>query len=56
MKVFILLIPIWVFVTPVLSAPVDVTPQPPNADPALPTEKGPIFQVYSDKDAPSPGN
>ncbi|PHT47506.1 hypothetical protein CQW23_11714 [Capsicum baccatum] len=55
MKVFILLIPIWVFVTPVLSAPVDVTPQPPNADPALPTEKGPIFQVYSDKDAPSPG-
>ncbi|XP_049394732.1 probable receptor-like protein kinase At1g80640 isoform X1 [Solanum stenotomum] len=55
MKLLILLIPIWVFVTPLLSAPVDVTPQPPSADPVLPTEKGPIFQIYSDKDAPSPG-
>lgn len=55
MKLLILLIPIWVFVTPLLSAPVDVTPQPPSADPVLPTEKGPIFQISSDKDAPSPG-
>ncbi|XP_016437779.1 putative receptor-like protein kinase At1g80640 isoform X2 [Nicotiana tabacum] len=53
--IFILLISILVFTTPLLSAPVDVTPQPPITDPVLPTEKGPIFQVPSDKDAPSPG-
>ncbi|CAN4086435.1 unnamed protein product [Withania somnifera] len=52
MKVLILLIPIWVFVAPLLSTPVDVTTQSPNADPVLPTQKGPIFQVPT---APSPG-
>ncbi|KZV22607.1 putative receptor-like protein kinase [Dorcoceras hygrometricum] len=40
---FLLLLPIWVFSSPSFSLPVDVKPDPPVADPVLPTEKDPIF-------------
>lgn len=48
---FLLLIPISVF-----SLPLDVKPDPPAADPVLPTEKDPFFKNSSDLIAHSPGN
>ncbi|PIN00078.1 Serine/threonine protein kinase [Handroanthus impetiginosus] len=44
----LLLIPIWVFSVPSFSAPLDVKPDPPAADPVLPTERDPFFKNSSD--------
>lgn len=41
MKVLILVVPFLIFSSPLLSFPVDVKPNPPVADPVLPTEKEP---------------
>ncbi|KAI3455263.1 hypothetical protein Pfo_011926 [Paulownia fortunei] len=51
---FLLLVPIWVFSFPSFSAPLDVKPDPPAADPVLPTEKDPFFKNSSDLIAHSP--
>lgn len=46
-----------VFSSPLSSStPVDVRPEPPVADPVLPTEKEPIFQASSSTGAHSPGD
>ncbi|KAL7139872.1 hypothetical protein ABFS83_09G082900 [Erythranthe nasuta] len=54
---FMILIPIWVlFSLPSFSfsAPLDVKPDPPAADPVLPTEKDPFFKNSTDLIAHSP--
>ncbi|KAL8042933.1 hypothetical protein ABFX02_09G085100 [Erythranthe guttata] len=54
---FLILIPIWVlFSLPSFSfsAPLDVKPDPPAADPVLPTEKDPFFKNSTDLIAHSP--
>ncbi|XP_012856760.1 PREDICTED: probable receptor-like protein kinase At1g80640 [Erythranthe guttata] len=54
---FVILIPIWVlFNLPSFSfsAPLDVKPDPPAADPVLPTEKDPFFKNSTDLIAHSP--
>ncbi|KAK4488873.1 hypothetical protein RD792_004689 [Penstemon davidsonii] len=51
---FLLLIPIWVFSSPLFAAPLDVKPDPPVSDPLLPTEKDPFFKNSSDIIAHSP--
>ncbi|KAL3835496.1 hypothetical protein ACJIZ3_010232 [Penstemon smallii] len=50
----LLLIPIWVFSSPLFAAPLDVKPDPPVSDPLLPTEKDPFFKNSSDIIAHSP--
>ncbi|XP_073023427.1 probable receptor-like protein kinase At1g80640 isoform X2 [Primulina eburnea] len=50
----LILLPIWVFSSPSFSVPVDVKPDPPVADPVLPTEKNPILGNSSDLIAHSP--
>ncbi|KAK6120502.1 hypothetical protein DH2020_045760 [Rehmannia glutinosa] len=51
---FLVLIPIWVFSIPSFSVPLDVKPDPPAADPVLPTERDPFFKNSSDLIAHSP--
>ncbi|XP_073271088.1 probable receptor-like protein kinase At1g80640 isoform X1 [Primulina huaijiensis] len=51
---FLILLPIWVFSSPSFSVPVDVKPDPPVADPVLPTEKNPTLGNSSDIIAHSP--
>ncbi|XP_073143764.1 probable receptor-like protein kinase At1g80640 isoform X2 [Henckelia pumila] len=51
---FLILLPIWVFSSSSFSLPVDVRPDPPVADPVLPTEKDPILGNSSDIVAHSP--
>ncbi|KAG8379749.1 hypothetical protein BUALT_Bualt07G0121700 [Buddleja alternifolia] len=41
------IIPIWVYSSPSFSAPLDVKPDPPAADPLLPTQKDPFFDKNS---------
>ncbi|KAL2462136.1 Protein kinase superfamily protein [Abeliophyllum distichum] len=55
MKVlFIVFVSIWVFSSPLFSAPLDVRPDPPVADPVIPTEKDPFFVNSSSVNAHSP--
>lgn len=59
MNLLILLIPIWVFIHPLFSAPIYANPDPPLSsisDPVLPTEKQPFSQISSEMEAHSPGN
>lgn len=60
-KVWILIVPILVFASPLVSSfPVDVMPEPPAADPVLPTEKDPVLPSSSSSSsgtkAKGPGN
>lgn len=58
MKVLILVVPVLIFSSPLLSFPVDVKPNPPVSDPVLPTEKEPpVFPTSSPGvEAQSPGD
>ncbi|KZV30072.1 putative receptor-like protein kinase [Dorcoceras hygrometricum] len=50
----LILVTIWFPSSPLFSAPLDVTADPPVSDPVLPAEKKPIFKNYSDLIAPPP--
>ncbi|XP_073318134.1 probable receptor-like protein kinase At1g80640 isoform X2 [Primulina huaijiensis] len=49
-----ILIPIWVLSSPLFSAPLDVSVDPPVSDPVLPKEKEPVFKNSSDLITPPP--
>lgn len=53
---FIVCLSIWFFSSTLFSAPLDVRPAPPVADPVLPTEKDPFFVNSSTGVTHSPGN
>ncbi|KAM7480298.1 hypothetical protein LguiA_028511 [Lonicera macranthoides] len=58
MNLPILLIPIWVFIHLLFSAPIYANPDPPLSSisgPVLPTEKQPFSQISSEMEAHSPG-